>query len=227
MAITKLPVISCTTTYGGPTPQQPPFVPAQLPTTTTTAKGLDYYSNGLITVLGPAGWSCSALVAGDGGEGIDVVPPGTTNANSTVTPKGKPVVQVAVDYTGHIPGADLVCALFPNSAAATFVKQPGESCQPLAAGEKTKQLTPDVVTFVDPPGVAGSATGSGGSLASLGAAVYPQVPYGADDSVTVDVLSCTLGGKLAAACRSIEGDFLVRNPPTYVPPPDTGNTGNT
>ena len=114
----------------------------------------------------------------------------------------------------------------PNWAAASFVKSGGQPCEPLDLGERTTRLTPDVVTFMDPPGVAGSATGSGGSLSSLGAAVYPQVAFGADDSVNVYVLSCTLGGKLAAACRPIEGDFLVRNPPTYVPVPDTGNTGN-
>ena len=226
-SIGELPVISCTTTYGGQTPAVPPFVASQLPTT-TTAKGLSYYSNGLITVMGPAGWACSALVAGDGGQNLSVYPPGSPGIgnSSATTPKNAPNVSFTLEYTGHIPGADVVCSFFPKSAAATFVQSAQQPCPGLPAGEKTTQLTPDVVTYVDPPGVVGAGAGSGGTLTSIGAAVYPQLPFGGDDSVNVDVLSCTLGGKLAQLCRPIEGDFVVRNPPTYVPPPNTGNTGN-
>jgi len=228
-SISELPVISCATTYGGPTPASPPFVASQLPTTTTT-KGLSYYSNGLITVMGPAGWACSALVAGDGGQNLSVYPPGSPGVGNaaTTTPKGSQNVSFTLEYTGHIPGADVVCSFFPKSAAAAFVQSAQQSCVGLPAGEKTSQLTPDVVTFVDPPHVAGAGEGSGGSLTSIGAAVYPQLPFGGDDSVNVEVLGCTLGGKLAQLCRPVEGDFLVRNPPAYVPPPpsDTGNTGN-
>jgi hypothetical protein len=228
-SIGELPVISCTTTYGGETPASPPFVASQLPTTTAT-KGLSYYSNGLMTVMGPAGWACSALVAGDGGQNLSVYPPGSPGIGSaaTTTPKGGQNVSFTLEYTGHIPGADVVCSFFPTSAAAAFVQSAQQPCAALPAGEKTTQVSPDVVTFVDPPHVAGAGAGSGGALTSIGAAVYPQLPFGGEDSVNVDVLGCTLGGKLAQLCRLIEGDFLVRNPPTYVPPPpsDTGNTGN-
>jgi hypothetical protein len=168
-------------------------------------------------VLGPAGWACSALVAGDGGQSLAVYPPGKSDYTSAPVPKGAQLIEVVGDYTGHIPGADLVCGLFPHSAAASYASSGGETCPPKPGGEKDSTLTPDVVTFTDPPGVSGSGSGSGGSLTSVGAVVYPQLAYAADDSVNVSVLSCTLPAKNSALCRAIQGDFLVRNPPTYVP----------
>jgi hypothetical protein len=213
--IGALPVISCTTTYGAPSSGSP-FVAHQL-ATTTAVHGLSYYSNGQITVLGPAGWACSALVAGDGGQALAVYPPGKSDYTAVPIPKGTQIVEVFADYTGHIPGADLVCGFFPDSAAASFVASGGMPCPVPPAGQKTATLTPDVVTFSDAAGVSGAGSGSGGVLASVGALVYPQLPYGATDSVDVSVLSCTLPAKEASLCRAIEGDFLVRNPPAYFP----------
>lgn len=216
-SIGVLPVISCNTTYGAGSPPSP-FVARQLPTTSST-RGVSFYSNGRLTVLAPSGWACSALVAGGGGQKLDVYPPGKPDYASELAPKGAELVEVQGEYTGHIPGALLVCSLFPNSAAASEVQQdglPGPQCQ-TPTGEKTTQLTPDVVAFRDPAGVAGTGTGSGGSISSIGAVMYPQLASSATDSVNVAVLSCTLPTKQAKLCRAIEGDFLVRNPPTYIP----------
>lgn len=216
-SIGVLPVISCNTTYGAGAPPGP-FVARELPTT-SFQRGLTFYSNGRLTVLGPAGWACTALVAADGGQKLDVYPPGKPDYASELAPKGAELVEVQGEYTGHIPGAQLVCGLFPNSAAASEVQQdglPGPQCQ-APSGEKTTRFSPDVVAFSDPAGVAGTGTGSGGSLTSMGAAMYPQLAFGATDSVNVAVLSCTLPSKLANLCQVIEGDFLVRNPPTYIP----------
>ncbi len=86
---------------------------------------------------------------------------------------------------------------------------------PATAREKTKTVTPDVVEFSDPAGVAGTGAGSGGALRSSGAAVYPQLASGSDTSVNVSLLSCTLPKKSTAKCGAILGDFLVRNQPSY------------
>ncbi len=219
-SIGVLPVISCSTTYGAGSPPSP-FVARQLPTTSST-RGVNFYSNGLLTVLAPSGWACSALVAGDGGQRLDVYPPGKPDYASELPPKGAKLVEIQGEYTGHIPGAQLVCSLFPRSAAASEVNQdglPGPQCR-APTGERTIQLTPDVVTFNDPAGVAGTGSGSGGTLSSIGAVMYPQLAFSATDSVNVAVLSCTLPANQANLCRAIEGDFLVRNPPTYVPQND-------
>jgi len=109
--IGELPVISCTTTCGAP-PNGTPFVAHQL-VTNTAVRGLSYYSNGQITVLGPAGWACSALVAADGGQSLAVYPAGKPDYTATSVPKGAQIVEVFADYSGHIPEADLVCAFFP------------------------------------------------------------------------------------------------------------------
>jgi hypothetical protein len=210
--VTVLPVISCPTSLAGGTNPNP-FVARQLPTS-SPGRGLTFYSNGLITVLGPAGWACGALVAGDGGQKLDVYPPGSPDYSTSLAPKGATLIEVTAEYTGHLPGAEVVCALFPHSAAAADVKSGGLPC-PTAAREKRKIVTPDVVEFSDPAGVTGVGAGSGGKLKSSGAAVYPQLPFGSDTSVNVSLLSCTLPKKSAAACGAILGDFLVRNQPSY------------
>lgn len=215
VAVRELPVVSCDTSYADGSDKSP-FVADDL-ATTTTAHGLSFYSNGLLTVLGPSGWTCAALVAGDGGQSLVVYPAGAPNYADVEIPKGAAVVQVLGDYTGHIPGADMVCGLFPKSAAATYIEQGGETCPTLPAGQKAKQLTPDVVTFSDSADVVGSAAGSGGSLTSTGAIVYPQLAFDDQDSVNITQLSCTLPKKLASVCSAITGDFVVRNPPSYVP----------
>jgi len=125
-------------------------------------------------------------------------------------------VEVRADYTGHVPGVALVCDLFPNSARVSLAKESSYPCHK-PPGEKTTQLTSDVVTFMDAPGVRGSGTASGGHLASTGAAVYPQLSAGSADSVNVSLPSCTLPKRAASLCEAIEGDYLVRNPPTYIP----------
>ena len=210
--IAVLPVISCPTTFGAGTSPHP-FVAPQLPTT-SPGRGLTFYSNGLITVLGPAGWTCGALVAADGGQKLDVYPPGSPDYSTSLAPKGATLIEVTRDYTGHLPGAEVVCGLFPESAAAADVKSGGLPCR-TTASEKTKIVTPDVVEFSDPAGVTGTGAGSGGKLVSSGAAVYPQLASGSDTSVNVTLLSCTLPKKNSAKCGAILGDFLVRNQPSY------------
>jgi hypothetical protein len=98
-----------------------------------------------------------------------------------------------------------------------LVSSSGSPCPTVASAEKTATLTPDVVTFKDAPGVTGSGAGSGGSFGSLGAAIYPQLSYGDTSSVSVSQLSCTLPAKQVSLCRAVEGDFLVRNTPMYIP----------
>ena len=210
--VSVLPVISCPTTYGAGSGSGP-FVPHQLPTT-SSVKGLSFYSNGMITVLGPAGWACSALVAADGGQKLDVYPPGKPDYSVEIAPKGAAVIEVDVDYTGHLPGAEEVCVLFPHSAAASEVQQDDMSCS-APSGEKTSSLTDDVVRFTDQAGISGTGAASGGSLMSTGAAVYPQLPFASAARVDISLLSCTLPSKMAPLCSAVLGDFLVRNPPSY------------
>jgi hypothetical protein len=132
----------------------------------------------------------------------------------TLAPKGAALVEVDAEYTGHLPGAEMVCALFPHSTAAVDVRSAQLPC-PSAAKEKRSAITTDVVQFTDPATVVGEGAGSGGPLVSTGAEVYPQLAFASDSSVNVSLLSCTLPKKLAKECGSILSDFLVRNPPSF------------
>lgn len=111
------------------------------------------------------------------------------------------------------PGAMLVCPLFPGSPAVTFF-QGALPCPTVPSGQTTTALTDDVVSYRDPPGVAGTGAGSGGALASSGDAVYPRVgPTDPSGGASVAVLSCTLPAATAALCQAVEADFLVRRAP--------------
>jgi hypothetical protein len=207
-----LPVVSCPTTYGVDLNTKP-FVPHQLPTSTIVG-GLSFYSNGRLTVLGPAGWVCSALVAADGGQSLDVYPAGEPDLSTGEVSPGTPVVQVVGEWTGHGPGAQLICPLFPASAAVTFLNG-APPCPTIPSGERIIRSTDDVVRFEDPAGLRGSGAGSGGPLVSRGAAVYPQMNPEPAGGVTVAILSCTLPPAQAGLCDGIEADFVVRNAPAY------------
>jgi len=210
---TVLPVVSCPTSYGAGNGSGP-YVPRQLPAEGSVT-GLSFYSNGLLTVLAPTGWTCGALVAADGGQRLDAYPAGQPDYSAQEAPPGAELVQLDVDYTGHGPGALLICPLFPGSPAVTFL-QGAPPCPTRPSAETTTHLTDDIVAFRDPPGVKGTGAGSGGQLESSGDAVYPRVgtnePSG---GVSVAVLSCTLPSDLRTSCQTIETDFLIRRAPSY------------
>ena len=212
-SFTVLPVVPCPTSYGAGSGSNP-YIPRHLPAAGTVT-GLSFYSNGLLTVLAPSGWACGALVAADGGQLLDAFPPGSPDYSTHEPPPGGELVQLAVDYTGHGPGALLVCPLFPGSPAVTF-DQGVPPCPTLPPAETTSRVTDDIVAFADPPGVKGTGAGSGGSLASTGDAVYPRVgPSDPPGGVTVSVLSCTLPSASAHACQAVEADYLIRQAPSY------------
>ena len=212
-SVAVVPVVPCPTSYGAGNGSHP-FIPRQLPAA-GTATGLSFYSNGLLTVLAPSGWTCGALVAADGGQLLDAYPPGSPDYSTHEPPPGATLVQLAVDYTGHGPGAALICPLFPGSPAVTFL-QGAPPCAALPPAEQTIHVTNDIVAFTDPPGVKGTGAGSGGSLPSSGDAVYPRIgPSDPPGGVTVSVLSCTLTSTMTHACQAIAADFLVRQAPAY------------
>jgi hypothetical protein len=213
-AFTVLPVVSCHTEFGaGPIVDR--FIPKTLPAD-GSLRGVSIYTNGLLTVMGPSGWACNGLVAGDGGENLVVVPPGSANSSGGdggILP-GHAAVEFDAEYTGHLPGAYFICPLFPGSAAASFANSSGIKCGTPATDQHIDRLTKDVVSFTDPAGVKGSGAGSGGKLTSVGVAIYPQT-LPAPQSVNVFQLSCTVPKKLASHCSAIVADFMVRNAPVY------------
>lgn len=188
---TALPVLNCPTSFGSdPLPAwQPQYLAAAIPA--SLKNRLAFYSNGLITVMAPAGETCSAGVGANGSMSLTVARSGDS-AVAADTPTGG--IRVVADYTGHGPGQSLVCGYFPESAAA----RADQPCDPPAG--PVVRLTPDVVTFT---------TGT-----TKGLVVYPQVADDGDAGVNVDVLTCNAGD----LCAPILMDALVRLAPTYTPP---------
>ena len=212
-AFPTVPVTSCQTVFGAQeTPA--PRIAAQLPlaASATTAARLALYSNGFVTLLGPRGWSCRAVEAADGGRSLSVFPPGQTDPLlADHLPTDAAAVTALIDYTGHGPGALLVCSLFPRSDAAALARGVA-TCPALPRREQLERPTPDIVLFHDAPGVKGTGLPSGTHNAASGLVSFPQLRP-EPSSVPVAKATCSLPPSTSSLCSAIVGDFLTRSLP--------------
>jgi hypothetical protein len=209
-----VPVIGCRARLGAEGLTPPPIpTRVQGAVSARAASQLRFFSDGFVTVLGPRSWTCSGLAAADGGLSLSVFPahqPDPLRANRL--PSNTVGVTVFVDYTGHGPGAQLVCTLFPGTRAAALAAQTG-GCAAPAPGEIVRKTNTGLAQFEDPPGVKGVGVPSGGANRAVGAVLYPQGPS-EPDSVTVTKLTCTAPPSTIGQCRSIVDDYLIRAPVT-------------
>jgi hypothetical protein len=215
-AFPAVPVTSCRTVFGAQE-SLAPRIAAQLPlaASATTAARLAFYSNGFVTLLGPRGWSCRAVEAADGGRSLSVFPPGQTDPLlADHVPADAAGVTALIDYTGHGPGALLVCSLFPRSDAAALAR--GVAACPAIRREGLERPTPDVVLFHDPPGVKGTGLPSGTRNAASGLVSFPQLRP-EPSSVPVAKATCSLPPSTSSLCSAIVGDFLTRSLPSATP----------
>lgn len=210
IAGTLLPVVACQTAVGVEG-QAAPGIPTQLATSlpARTAGRLRFYSDGYMVLLGPSGWTCAGIEAADGGMSLSVFPTRQSDPLTTGTPAADAAaVTGRFDYTGHGPGAELVCALFPSSHAATLSAQTG-GCPPVPRREVVKRPARDLARFVDPPKVMGSGEPSGGTNPASGAVLFPQLtPEPA--SVDIAKVTCTAPKPTARLCPAIVSDFVAR-----------------
>ena len=206
-------VVSCQVQFGAPG-TAPAWSPSSLAVTlpARTAARVSFYSDGFVTVLGPKGWDCSGLEAADGGQSLSVFPAAQRNPLSAENlPASAAGVTVRLDYTGHGPGAGLVCALFPGTQAASIADSTG-GCAAVPRAELVQHLSADVARFVDAPRVKGSGEPSGGRNASTGVVIFPQL-HPEPGSVNVAKASCTLPTTSSSLCGPIIGDFVARDLP--------------
>jgi hypothetical protein len=210
-AYPAVPVTACRTDFGAdeaPAPQ----IATRLPFagSTSVAARVAFYSNGFVTLLGPRGWSCHGVEAADGGRSLSVFPPGGRDPLLVDHPGGTGVTAL-LDYTGHGPGALLVCSLFPDTAAAALARGIS-ACSAPPPREEVDRPTPDVVVFRDPAGVRGTGLPSGGSNAASGVVSFPQLaPEPA--SVPIAKATCSLPAASSGLCSAIIGDFVTRSVP--------------
>jgi hypothetical protein len=206
----SIPVVSCPA-RAGVGGLSPPPIPTQLTAAVASdvASRLHFYSDGYMVVLAPTGWSCTGLEAADGGQSLSVFPVGQADPlAAAATSKNATAVTARFDYTGHGPGAQVVCGLFPASTAARFAEATG-GCTKVPAREVVRHPSRDVATFRDPPGVNGTGEPSGGTNPASGAVFFPP-PIRASASANVAQATCTVPRSLASLCPSIIADFVGR-----------------
>jgi len=199
---TRFDVMGCDTQLGlgstTDTTAVPKAVTARV--SATVARRLTAYSSGALTALGPKGWACDAIIGADGGTNLRIFPKGKPPSDDPDAKVGESV-QVDGEYTGHGPGARLVCPYFPDSAAARFFGDEGPACPALPEGRVvTPTSSPDVVRFHD-------------AVGTVGEVVYPQVAQEPTSGEVVTYAECTLTGRRHSLCTPILADVLRRRPP--------------
>jgi hypothetical protein len=214
-SLVGVPVVPCQAINGAsPTPTA--GVPRLLATTISKAASqrLNFYSNGVITVLGPKGWACTSLFAADGSQSLAAFPPGQLDPSLPDAPATAQGVIGRVDFTGHGPGVALVCGLFPDAPAVkSFGSNGGFSCS-LPAAEVTQRPTPDLAIFHDPATIKGSGDLSGGPKPVSGVVILPQSDPGNVGNVSKE--TCALASRDSGLCDAIVSDFAVRAFPSEV-----------
>jgi hypothetical protein len=207
------PVVACTTASGGSLGSQgwkPSILLAPIPT--SLIGKVQFYSDGVHTLLGPSDWSCSQVQSPTTGSGLVVYPSSDPNPpTSWPPPAGAEGVFATFDTTGDPQGIAMVCQFF---TIPSWQQQEAPSCSSgKPAGEQTSMPTPDVASVTDPTGVVGFLAGSGGPYPVTGTVIFPQavpqVDYGS--SVNVAEESCSLSD--TALCPTVLSDFDVREFP--------------
>jgi hypothetical protein len=209
------PVVACTTSSGG-TLQSGGWIPTILlaPIPTSLVDKVEFYSDGVHTVLAPSGWTCSQDNQARGGSGLVVYPPGTNPPVAPNPAAGTEGIFALFDTTGTVQGISQVCPYF---TIPSWQQNEAHCAGTKPAGEQTSDPTPDVVAITDPANVAGTLEGSGGDHAVTGAVIFPQSMPAVSDgsSVAIAVESCSLIA--TSLCPTIISDFEVREFPVPAP----------
>jgi len=199
---------------------RPSFMLAPVPTALISQ--LEFYSDGLHTVLAPPGWTCAVLDPSNQETELVVYPAGDPDPPTTGGPvSGSQGVFAIFDTTDEPQGISVVCPFFTVPAW----QQREALCNSghLPSGEQTTMPTPDVAAVTDPAGVVGTLPGSGGPHPVSGVVIFPQVMPAVEQGDAIDVAeeSCSLTSPML--CPTILSDFEVREFP--VPSAATLNTG--
>jgi hypothetical protein len=159
-----VPVVVCPTEYGVPPTASDPHAPTSLTIVSPAfdRPKLSGYSDrrGFLPVVGPAGWNCKAIEAGDGGQGIGVTPPGVAPRDSwvnAVPPKLPPADGVFASWEPGCQGCVYgeICGIVPSADAdfPSFARSGICNAQPV--GQQVTPLGGDLYAIDDPAGTIG------------------------------------------------------------------------
>jgi pimeloyl-ACP methyl ester carboxylesterase len=195
----NIPVVSCPTRLGIDSPAVP--LPSSRPVAVpqVLAADLSLYADnqGVMELLGPKGWSCTAEVGADGSAEVMVYPPGAGPSSP---------VAIAGGETSACVGCTLyqACSLFP-SAAKALRSDFGQACPTRPpASETVMSIAAGIVAFEDPPGVKGDGQPSGGQYPADGVMTYP--PSAQDYGSWQE--TCTLPASEKDVCTAVLNTFV-------------------
>lgn len=169
------------------------------------ASSLANYTDGLhnMSVVGPRSWHCSAIDAADGSVSLFVAPPGTSSvtAANAYTKDLREGIGANSGGSAQIP-YEFTCAAMPDLGVSGNI----EPCPKVPAGERFTRIDHTTADFIDPPGVAGIGTPSGGRYTARGQIRYSPrpIPTMGDDAAEV---TCTLPASDASLCQTIVDGF--------------------
>jgi len=200
--LVALPVVECPTMYGITNPGQPGAVTSVI-VPGDVESSLANYTDGLhtVSVVGPRGWHCSAIDAADGNVFLFVAPPGASSAPAYSNSKDpREGVGATIGGSAQIP-YEFTCAAMPDLGVSG-----SESCPKVPAGEHFTRINHTTADFIDPPGVAGIGTPSGGSNAARGRIRYSPRPIPTMGDLAAEI-TCTLPASDAGLCQTILDGF--------------------
>lgn len=211
----SVPVVTCPTTFGtaGGKPSTAPSVPQSV--TVSVPSSLQGYlavysdSADRMNLLGPAGWTCKASYGADGSGAVAVSPPGASTSNTKPLYDTQPfTASTAEAIVGVETGGCALCTeaqacpLFA-SAASAYQHNYGSSCQRTRpSAESMSTMSPSVVKFSDPPGVAGDGAPSGGHYSAIGVMTYVTGKPSWRDT-------CTLPSSDGSLCSAATSNFAA------------------
>ena len=195
---TLLPLYSCNTTYGLST-----MKPAKLPKDVrvlvphNNASKLAVFTDGLgiVRLVAPAQWDCSATVSADGGSSVTIVPPNAVARSGKLLARSK-TQEITGYQNGACNGCAVVqaCPLFSNARKLAS----GLPCPTKARLEKVAWVSGSAEEFVDPPGVHGDGNPSGGAYPSYGVLTFSAGYFNSSWLAT-----CVMAPKDQGVCAAV------------------------
>jgi hypothetical protein len=209
-ASTTLPVVGCAPTYGVPPTTADPKAPTSVTISTPPfdQPRLSGYSDlrGFLPLVAPAGWTCKALEATDGGQAVGVTPPGVSPRDSWGV-GSKPTLPLADGvYGSRVPACqgcvyDEICGIVP-SAEADFPGFVG-LCNAPPAGQRVTPLGHNRYAISDPPGALGRDAAH---------SVLKYTPRTATTDATVERITCILPASQQNVCTALIDAFFELHP---------------
>jgi hypothetical protein len=163
-------------------------------------------SEGTMTAIAPAGWTCTASIGADGSGDLSIFPQGqAANAEISSDPK---LEAVTVEQSGGCVtcAATQACSLFATANAEIMSSLNRTCVEPI--GEETHDYSAHVVFFDDPPGIEGNGNPSGGTYPSNGLVTYFPAGNAGTPLLSSWKESCTMAQGAHRTCTAILNLFL-------------------